>query len=484
MSDFSPMMRRIRAEKSLKLKIPKKGRIRLLLILLLFGAAFKFGGALLVSNAQDSVSGTDVKKKQSVKKNQVVEKKSISVTEFRKESGKESSMMSFAEMAAILKQSSYDMSKISDTISYLQDTLVYHFSLDSSLQNLGKSLMKRYKPLYGAIIAMHPNSGRVISIVSFKHDSVSDLGNISFRSIFPAASVFKTITAAAAIEEAGFDAQSLVKHVGRNHTLYKYQLEKEPGQFNEITLERAYALSINPVFAKVGIYSLGKEKLESFSHKFGFNTVIPFELEIEMSQMIIGDSLFELAELASGFNQQTTISPFHGALMASTISENGKMPQPFLVDSVTRKDSCVYKAQNRTWKTPINGHTAGELRKMMQSVSSYGTARKSFKYIRQSPRFNNIQYGGKTGSVDRDGIGRVDWFIGFARDPVDSTQRIAVSVVTVHGAYWTVHSSFIAAEYFRHFLKSVQDKQKKGLAEQSAVTLDCIPGKLDQRTQM
>jgi len=212
--------------------------------------------------------------------------------------------------------------------------------------------------------------------------------------------------------------------------------------------------------------------------------VIPFELEIEMSQMIIGDSLFELAELASGFNQQTTISPFHGALMASTISENGKMPQPFLVDSVTRKDSCVYKAQNRTWKTPIKGHTAGELRKMMQSVSSYGTARKSFKYIRQSPRFNNIQYGGKTGSVDRDGIGRVDWFIGFARDPVDSTQRIAVSVVTVHGAYWTVHSSFIAAEYFRHFLKSVQDKQKKGLAEQSAVTLDCIPGKLDQRTQM
>ena len=41
MSDFSPMMRRIRAEKSLNSKIPKKGRIRLLLILLLFGAALQ-----------------------------------------------------------------------------------------------------------------------------------------------------------------------------------------------------------------------------------------------------------------------------------------------------------------------------------------------------------------------------------------------------------------------------------------------------------
>ena len=479
MSDFSPMMRRIRAEKSLNSKIPKKGRIRLLLILLLFGAALKFGGPLLVSNAQNSVSGTEVRK-QSVKKDQTAEKKSVSVDE----SKKKSSMMSFSEMAAILKQSPYDMSKISDTINHLQDSLVYHYSLDSSLQNLGNRLMKRYKPLYGAIIAMHPNSGRVLSIVSFKHDSVSDLGNISFRSIFPAASVFKTVTAAAAIEEAGFDAQSIVKHVGRNHTLYKFQLEKEPGQFNEITLEKAYALSINPVFAKVGIYSLGKGKLESFSHKFGFNTVIPFELDIEMSQMGSGDSLFELAELASGFNQQTTISPLHGALMASAISENGKMPYPFVVDSVTRKDSCVYKAQNRVWKTPIKGHTAGELRKMMQCVSSYGTARKSFKYIRQSARFNNIQYGGKTGSVDKDGIGRVDWFVGFARDPADSTQRIAVSVVTAHGAYWTVHSSFIAAEYFRHYLKSVQDKQKKEMVEQSAITLNYTPGKLDQKTQM
>lgn len=474
MSDFSPMMRRIRAEKSLKLKIPKKGRIRLLLILLFFGAAFKFGEALLVSNAQDSVSETDLKKNRSAKKKSLLTEKSQ----------KENSMMSFSEMAAILKKYSANISKISDTINHLQDTLVYHYSLDSSLQKLGNRLMKRYKPLYGAIIAMHPNSGRVLSIVSFKHDSVSDLGNISFRSIFPAASIYKTITAAAAIEEAGFDAQSMVKHVGRNHTLYKYQLEKEPGQFNEITLGRAYALSINPVFAKVGIYSLGKDKLEHFSQKFGFNTMIPFELEIEMSQMGSGDSLFELAELASGFNQKTTISPFHGALMASAISENGKMPHPFVVDSVTRKDSCVYKAQSRVWKTPIKGHTAGELREMMQGVSSYGTARKSFKYIRQSARFNNIQYGGKTGSVDKDGIGRVDWFVGFARDPADPTQRIAVSVVTAHGAYWTVHSSFIAAEYFRHFLKYVQDKQKKQLAEQSAITLNYPPGKLNQKAQM
>ncbi len=475
MSDFSPMMRRIRAEKSLKFKIPKKGRIRLLLILLLFGAAFKLGGALLVSNTQKSTNKSADKKSESVKSAASV------VIDSTKE---KSSKLSFSEMATILKKSSTEMLNKTDTIKHLQDTLIYHYTLDSSLQKLGNTLMRRYKPLYGAVIAMHPNTGRVLSIVSFKHDSVSDLGNLSFRSLFPAASVFKTITAAAAIEEASFEAQSMVKHVGRNHTLYKYQLEKELNQFIEMSFEKAYALSINPVFARIGIYSLGKQKLENYCRKFAFNTAIPFELDIEMSHVGSCDSIFDLAELASGFNQQTTISPLHGVLMASAISENGKMPYPFVVDSVISKDSCVYKAQSRVWKTPIKAHTAGELRKMMKGVSSYGTARKSFKYIRQSARFNNIEYGGKTGSVDKDGIGRVDWFIGFARDPSDSTQRIAVSVVTAHGAYWTVHSSFIAAEYFRYYLKNVQDEQKKVLNEKTAVTLDFTPGKLNQRAQL
>ncbi|HEX3019533.1 MAG TPA: penicillin-binding transpeptidase domain-containing protein [Chitinispirillaceae bacterium] len=475
MSDFSPMMRRISNNKCPKIKIPRKGRIRFLLIILLAAAAFKFGGALLVSGAQDSNAADSSLKKV----NQSVEKK-----ENPPAISKSDNQISFSEMANILKQSSSGISEYKDTIDNHGDTLVYHFSIDSSLQKLGNLLLKRYKPLYGAIIAIQPVSGRVLSIVSYKNDSVCDLGNLSFRSIFPAASIYKTITAAAAIEEASFNAQSMVKHAGRNHTLYKFQLEKELEQFNEITFEKAYAMSINPVFARIGMYSVGKSALENFSQKFAFNTAIPFELDVEMSHTGACDSLFELAELASGFNQQTTLSPLHGALMASAISEDGKMPYPFLVDSVTRNDSCIYKAQNRVWRTPIKKHTSEELRKMMSGVASYGTARKSFKYIRQSPRFDNIEYGGKTGSVDKDSIGRVDWFIGFARDSVDPNQRIAVGVVTAHGAFWTVHSSFIAAEYFRYYLKSIQDLQKKEQEQKKTVSCDSTAKKMNQRDQL
>jgi cell division protein FtsI/penicillin-binding protein 2 len=324
--------------------------------------------------------------------------------------------------------------------------------------------MKRYKPLYGAVVAIHQGTGRVLSLISWNHDSVPSLGNNLFcRSFFPAASIFKTVTAAAAIELAGFTAESQILHTGRNHTLYRYQLEKELAVFKEISLEYAYANSINPAFARIAMYSLPQNALVDFGNRFGFNTDVQFELPVEPSNLPAPDSAFTIAELASGFNQNTTLSPLHGALIASAISQQGRIHYPYIVDSIVSGDSVIYKAEPKIWKSIMQKQTAAELSGMMKCVARYGTARKSFKYMKNSARFDLIDYGGKTGSVDKDSIGRVDWFIGFAKHPEDKRQQIAVAVMTVHGAYWTVHSSYIAAEYFRSYLRTIQLEDEKAL---------------------
>jgi hypothetical protein len=121
---------------------------------------------------------------------------------------------------------------------------------------------------------------------------------------------------------------------------------------------------------------------------------------------------------------------------------------------------------------------------MMSCVARYGTAHKSFRYIRQSSRFDNIEYGGKTGSVDKDGAGRVDWFIGFARDPNDSQKHISVGVVTVHGQYWTVHSSFIGAEIFRVYLRSMQLAKEKIEKQKVVAKSDSLSRSQNSRINM
>ncbi len=206
---------------------------------------------------------------------------------------------------------------------------------------------------------------------------------------------------------------------------------------------------------------------DRYSSAFGFDTRLPGELVCDLSSIAPADSDYALAELASGFNQRTVISPLHGALMAACIAGDGTMPVPSLVDSIVRcsDTSIQYRREGASWLRPITAETSGELRSMMQTVVTKGTATKFFRHIRNSRRFEDLVYGGKTGSVDKDGTGRVDWFVGFATNPQNEEERMAIGVVTVHGPFWTVHSGYLAAEAMRIRVRSLQEKRRYELAQ-------------------
>lgn len=462
------MIRRMRGKGYSKFRFPHKGRIRFILVLSAVIVGFKVCGALFHADSSSTGAVADGENAKAKKNLKLWHGKEIAPSDIQE-------ILNLHSPKFVNK----------DTMVAGSDSLVFHYSIDTALQNFGSRLIKQYHPKYGAVVAIQPNTGRVLALISYTNDSVPDLGSKLYcSSIFPAASIFKTITAAAAVERANYTSHSPVQLVGRNHTLYKSQLVKDVRSYKEIPLEEAYAQSVNPVFARLGMYALGESVLNEYEQKFGFNSDIPFDLKNDVSKPASLDSNCSIAELASGFNQKTTISPLFGALIAASIAEQGKMPQPILVDSITKDTSCMYRSVARTWRSPINESTSSELRRMMSCVALKGTARKSFKYIHQSDRFSDLEYGGKTGSIDKDNTGRVDWFIGFARDPSDPRQHISVGIVTVHGAYWTVHSSFIGAELFRIYLRSIQKEKKKIEKERNLVNSDSLPQPDNNETNM
>jgi len=361
------------------------------------------------------------------------------------------------DVAALLKRHPPRLSHERDTVSDDGRDYVVHYSLDTALQKYCRILLQRYHPLYGAVVAIDPATGAVRALVSYINEGEPYLGkDLYCRNLFPAASIFKTVTAAGAIEKGKLNSESMLKQVGRNHTLYRFQLEEELKNYREVSLVDAYAYSINPVFGRMGLYILEADGMAKYAEKFGFGQPIPFELETDEARFVPPDTQHTLAELASGFNQQTRISPLFGALIASAVAENGAMPRPTLVDSVTvfGTGARIYRKEPGTWRTAIKAETARELKEMMGAVARYGTARKSFRTLRHTSAFDAFEYGGKTGNIDHDSIGRVDWFVGFARDPRDSGNRLAVGIVTVHGPNWTVHSSYLGAELCRSYLRS------------------------------
>ena len=422
--------------KDILLRIPRRGRIRFFLAIIIAFAGYKIAGALLASSGAPR---TDIV------------------------SGKGTKALDFKAAAGFLAQCQPKLTCDRDTFKMGGDSVIVYYSLDTALQNFIGRMLKQYRPRYGAVVVMNPRSGRILALVSYRHDSVPDIGDRLFlRNIFPAASIYKTITAAAAIETARYSAQTKVPVAGRSHTLYRYQIRKTIKPWNELPLEDAYAYSINSAFARIGMYDIGKKNLETYSQRFGFNTAIPFDLAADSSKVTVpDDTSYAMAEFASGFNTKTKLSPIHGALIASAVSEGGRMPCPHIVDSICRIDDkrSLYRPKPVVWKTPIGSMAACELQTMMNRVVEIGTCRKSFRILQSCGWSAGIEYGGKTGSLDVDSLGKIDWFIGFAASSDVPDRRLAVAIITVHGRQWTVHSSYIGAEIFRKSLRPTPHRQ-------------------------
>jgi len=363
--------------------------------------------------------------------------------------------LDFAAVSALLAHAPLDLSCGTDTIQTERGRLIVYCSLDTGVQNFIGRLMNQYHPRYGACAVIDSKTGRVLALTSHQEPGTPDVGGRLFlRNVFPAASIYKTITAAAAIETARYTVDTRVPVSGRSHTLYMSQLKKNMRSPKEIPFEDAYAQSINPVFGRIGMYGVGKKVFEEYNARFGFNGAIPFELLTDTSKVTVPeDTTYEMAQLASGYNRKTSISPLHGALIASAVAEGGTMPNPRLVDSITSLDGkCLYRSVASMWKTPISDSAAAELKAMMGQVVDSGTARKTFRLLKRCNGADLLELGGKTGSIKVDSLGNIEWFIGFAVKRGSPEGHLALAVVTAHGGNLTVHSHYIGAEIFRKLL--------------------------------
>ena len=306
--------------------------------------------------------------------------------------------------------------------------------LQESLLTKVKEMMakERYASRSIGIVVMSADTGRVLSMVSF--DKQNPMHNTCVNDQFPAASIFKIITAAAAIDTHGLTGNSLISYSGQKHTLYRGQLKETNKRYSHtLSLEDSFAQSVNPVFGKLGVELLGKEKIEDYAVRFGFNKAIDFDILVEPSHLAVSEEPFHQAEIACGFNMQTTISPLHGAMIVTTVVNDGKMKTPTMVDRIIGpQNQIVYERTDHPAQRVISEKASKELYRMMQATVSNGTAHKLFNNLNRNAVLKDLNIGGKTGSINNNP--RFDWFIGFAENP-RTCHAIIVSAVVAHGQF-------------------------------------------------
>lgn len=321
------------------------------------------------------------------------------------------------------------------------ESYTVHTSLDPRLQEKMAAVLdhlktlERGKPQRIAMVAIDGDSGLVRAMAGFDLDDPD--ANPCTAADYPAASIFKIVTAAAAVDTLGYSDHTPLYFNGQKYTLYKRQLKETRNKYTtRVSLAQAFADSINPVFGKLGKNDLGRQKLNHYAHAFGFNQGPETDFEFIPSRFSVTESDYHLAELGCGFNRQTRISPVFGAAMVSTVLNQGNLLVPRVVDRVTLSDgSLVYKSKTEIFKHPIRPETARTMEKIMQKTISSGTAKKAFRRHQRDKVLSTLVIGGKTGSLyNNERTVKYDWFVGYGREK-KGTKSLIVSVVVGHRKY-------------------------------------------------
>lgn len=295
----------------------------------------------------------------------------------------------------------------------------------------------------GAVVALDPKTGRVLvsaSSPTFRSQAALDsfssitaradspLLNRATQGQYPPGSTFKVVTTAAALE-AGMSPNRTftggTSFAVPGEDIHNYAGEVAP---NGNTLTEALTHSYNTSFAQLGT-ELGDAAMRDQMAKFGFFTKPPVEAlpsnEVQLSGLfgpdgsqLAQDTPVDIARVAIG-QERLTATPLQMALVAAAIANEGKVPEPTLLDRVTKPGGggITQRGSSSTWRQAISAETARQLTRMMQNVVDEGTG--------TAVRLEGIEVAGKTGTADVSNGRIVAWFIAFApvKDP-----KVAIAV--------------------------------------------------------
>lgn len=329
------------------------------------------------------------------------------------------------------------------------------YTLNPDLQNEAERLLKSYRPDYGAIFMFDAETGEVLAYAGRLRDEDEPKFNLLSHSGYPAASLFKLITATAAIDKAGVSPDHKIHYNGGAYTLYKRNVlsEQITRWTNSISLRDAFARSINTAFGRLSIENLEPSDLNDYAERFMFNHQIPADFPIDVGSVTVPDSKgYELAEIASGYNRMNSISPAQAAMLAGTVINEGVMNIPYLVKNIYSEDGAlIYSGEPLEKGVVMSPKSAKKVKALMSGTVTSGTSRRSFKPLFSNSRIDILEVGGKTGHLaGTNPQGRTDWFIGYA---ANNDHRVAVAALTVNKKFWTVKSAHLGQVMFQKYFR-------------------------------
>jgi penicillin-binding protein 2 len=349
-------------------------------------------------------------------------------------------------------------------------------TLDLALQQAAEEALAGVS---GAVVAIDPRDGGVLAAASsppidpnrFSHglsqeewsglsnDPLHPLQNRVAQAQYPPGSVFKIVTAIAALEsgaitpETSYFCGGALRYGNRDFRCWKR------GGHGQVALHRALVESCDVYFYQVGLKS-GIEEIARVAREFGLGKPTGLELGSEASGLIPDDAWKRRARKEPWYSGETLsaaigqgydlVTPIQAALLAATVANGGTVHRPHLLRRIVDASGTTVR---------YGGGAAG--RTLRLAPATLAAVREGLWGVVNEPggtgaavRVPGLSIAGKTGTAQVVGMPRGErraasgadyrdhaWFVCYAPS---GDGQVAIAVIVEHGGHGGSASAPIA----------------------------------------
>lgn len=350
-------------------------------------------------------------------------------------------------------------------------------TIDADLQKKAEELLDKFS---GAIVALDPNNGEILVLVSkpdfdlsffssttptniwreLNSNKTAPLFNRATSSIYPPGSCFKPVSALAALNDSLINEKFTFSCGGGfsfgNH-FYKCL-----GSHGLLNVVHAIEKSCNTFFYRL-ILTNGFERWTNYAKIFGFGEKTGIDIFEEKGGILPSpeyyDRIYGKNKWTKGFivslgvgQGELGVTPLQMARYVSAIANGGTLYRPHAVRKLFNPEAnpkeIIIPIEGE--KLPISKEALDLVRKgMFLVVNGNGTA----THI----RIPDIQIAGKTGTAQNPHGKDHAWFIGFA--PFEKP-KIAIAVIVENVGFGGVYAAPIAKQLIELYLKGKDENTK------------------------
>ena len=359
-----------------------------------------------------------------------------------------------------------------------------YLTIDLGLQQITEKVMAGN---VGAIAIVDPKNGEVLAAVSspavdpnkfisgfsraewaaMESDATHPLQNRTLQAQYPPGSIFKIVTAVAAIEkgvvseETTFICRGSFYYGDRSYGCWK------KGGHGEVNLHRALVESCDVYFYQVGI-KVGIDYISKVSREFGLGKKTGILLGGEASGLAPSRAWKKRARGEQWFPGETVsvsigqgynlVTPLQAAAMTSVLANDGTLYRPELLISINTPDgeTVVRTSEKESRPVAVSARSLRLVKKALRGVviEQRGTGK--------AAAVDGLDVSGKTGTAqvvklvkEEDGKGERDvprrfrdhaWFVCYATSP---SGTVAIAVLVEHGGHGGSTSAPLAGSILR-----------------------------------